>query len=58
MTYAATFARLRQLSGSPVLTCVKPRAVDGHPAATRSTTMMTRSSTVTAISGRQPAQQT
>ena len=26
MTYAASFARLRQLSGSPVLTCVKPRA--------------------------------
>ena len=26
MSFAATFARLRQLSGSPVLTCVKPRA--------------------------------
>ena len=26
MNYAATFARLRQLAGNPVLTCVKPRA--------------------------------
>lgn len=26
MTYASTFARMRQLAGNPVLTCVKPRA--------------------------------
>ena len=26
MNYAASFARMRQLAGNPVLTCVKPRA--------------------------------